>query len=234
MSMDKKFTCIAIDDEIVALKIISSLIEKTDILNLIDTYQDASEGAAAILSKKPDIVFLDIQMPQLSGMEILKNLNSKPEIILVTSQEGYAEESYEFDVTDYLIKPIENYGRFLKAVDKAVNNIAQNSPKVESENIFVKADSLLVKLNSKDISYLEAFGDYIKVHTDQKTYITHGRMMNADKILPTDQFARIHRSYIVRIDRIVNIDVSNLQIGDKILPISNSYKEQLLSKLKML
>ncbi len=232
--MKQKFTCIAIDDEIVALKIISSLIEKTDALDLIDTYQDASQGASAIISKNPDIVFLDIQMPRLSGMEIIKSLNKKPQIILVTSQEGYAEESYEFEVTDYLVKPIENYGRFLKAVDKAIRNIEQKSTKSDSNNIFVKADSLLVKLNSDEIIYLEAYGDYIKVHTEKKTYTTHGRMMNAEKVLDPQQFVRIHRSYIVRIDKIVNVDVSNLQIGDKILPISNSFKDQLMSKLKTL
>ncbi|MEQ9304408.1 MAG: response regulator, partial [Marinoscillum sp.] len=115
-----KVSCIAIDDDFVALKIISSLINKTEFLELKGTYNDAIEGANAISNLKPQIVFLDVQMPDLTGMEILENMDDRPEIILITSQEKFAVEAFEFDVTDYLLKPIKNYGRFLKAVNKAV------------------------------------------------------------------------------------------------------------------
>ncbi|WP_258098566.1 LytR/AlgR family response regulator transcription factor [Marinoscillum pacificum] len=235
----EKYTCIAIDDDVVALKIISSLVNKAEQLELKGTYSDAVAGAGAIMSLQPDIVFLDVQMPDLSGLEILKNLTSKPEIILVTSQEKFALEAFEFDVTDYLLKPIENFARFLKAVNKATANLSSRSKPSSnassgSTNIFIKSDSLLVKLDVSSITYIEAYGDYVKIHTDEKTHLVYSKFKTVEDKLPEDGFVRVHRSYIVSIDRIKNIDQSNLQIGDKIIPISNSYRPKLLDRIKML
>ncbi|RED97425.1 LytR/AlgR family response regulator transcription factor [Marinoscillum furvescens] len=230
-----KYTCIAIDDDIVALKIISSLIEKTPFLDLVGTYQNSVKGASAILEDKPDIVFLDIQMPDLSGMDILKSLNEKPQIILVTSQDGFAVEAFEFDVVDYLLKPIENYGRFLKAANKAVSGIEEKSGgKGDAQNLFVKSDSLLVNLDTSDIHYVEAYGDYIKIHTPEKTHVVYGKLKDTEAKLPDKDFIRVHRSYIVRIDKIKNIDQGNLQIGEKIIPVSSSYRGTLLERIKTL
>lgn len=235
----EKFTCIAIDDDVVALKIISSLIDKAEQLELKGTYSDAVAGANAIMSLQPDIVFLDIQMPDLSGLDILKNLTSKPEIILVTSQERFALEAFEFDVTDYLLKPIENFARFLKAVNKAIANLSDrpkpsSNASASSTNIFIKSDSLLVKLDVKTITYIEAYGDYVKIHTDEKTHLVYSKFKTVEDKLPEGDFVRVHRSFIVNIDRIKNIDQSNLQIGDKIIPVSNSYRPKLLDRIKML
>lgn len=230
-----KVSCIAIDDDLVALKIISSLITKTEFLELKGTYSDAIEGANAISKLKPQIVFLDVQMPDLTGMEILRNMDDRPEIILITSQEKFAVEAFEFDVTDYLLKPIENYGRFLKAVNKAVANLENNdSVKVDNRNLFIKTDSLLVSLDIGSINYLEAYGDYVKIHTDDKTHVVYSKFKSVEDKLSPNEFIRIHRSYIVRLDKIKNIDQGNLQLGDKILPVSSSYRSGLLERIKTL
>lgn len=233
--MGQKFTCIAIDDDVVALKIISSLISKTEYLNLLGTFDDAIKGATAISQLKPDIVFLDIQMPDLSGMDILKNLDVKPQIILVTSQEKFAVKAFEFDVTDYLLKPIENYGRFMKAVNRAVDFLEKKTlVGGDSDNLFVKSDSLLVNLETKNILYVEAYGDYVKVHTPEKTHVVYGKLKDTEAALPQKDFVRVHRSYIVRIDKIKNIDQGNLQVEDKIIPVSNSHRGTLLERIRML
>jgi len=230
-----KVSCIAIDDDFVALKIISSLINKTDFLELKGLFSDAIEGANAISKLKPEVVFLDVQMPDLTGMDILKNMENRPEIILVTSQDKFAVEAFEFDVTDYLLKPIENYGRFLKAVNKAVTNLKnESSVDVEDKKLFVKSDSMLVSLDISTINYLEAYGDYVKIHTDDKTHIVYSKFKNVESKLSPKEFVRVHRSYMVRVDKIKNIDQGNLQIGEKIVPVSNSYRNTLLERIKTL
>ncbi len=230
-----KVSCIAIDDDFVALKIISSLINQTEFLELKGTYNDAIEGANAITKLKPQVVFLDVQMPDLSGMDILKNMENRPEVILVTSQGKFAVEAFEFDVTDYLLKPIENYGRFLKAVNKAVSNLKnESSVDVEDKKLFVKSDSLLVSLDISSINYLEAYGDYVKIHTDEKTHIVYSKFKSVENKLSPKEFVRVHRSFMVRVDKIRNIDQANLQIGEKIIPVSNSYKSALLDRIKTL
>ncbi|MEQ8473523.1 MAG: LytTR family DNA-binding domain-containing protein [Marinoscillum sp.] len=234
--MNRRYTCIAIDDDVVALKIISSLIAKTEFLELIDTYDDAIKGATAITTLKPDMVFLDIQMPNLSGMDIVRNLDVKPQIILITSQEKFALEAFEFDVTDYLLKPIKNYGRFLKAVNKAIDLADQKKivPGEDSNNIFIKSDSLLVNLETKSILYVEAYGDYVKIHTPERIHVVYGKLKDTEAALSARDFVRVHRSFIVRIDRIKNIDHGNLLIGDKIIPVSNSHRSTLLDRIKTL
>ncbi len=230
----EKFKCIAVDDDLVALKIITSLINKSEFLELIGTYSDAIEGANAMSKLKPDIVFLDIQMPGLSGMDIVRNLDDRPEVILVTSQDKFAVEAFEFDVTDYLIKPVENYARFLKAVNKASDNILQKRNSSNSKSLFVKVDSLLVNLDIDSILYAEAYGDYVKIHTDTKTHVVYSKFKNVEEKLLPNNFVRVHRSFIVQLDKIRNIDQGNLQVGDKIIPVSNSYKAALLEKIKTL
>ncbi len=231
----ERLTCIAIDDDMVALKIVSSLVEKTDFLKLVGTYQNSIKGAAAIVELKPDIVFLDVQMPDLTGMEILASLQSKPQVILVTSQEKFAVQAFEFDVADYLVKPIENFGRFLKAVTKAKANLdGKESISSDSKNIFVKSESLLINLNLNEVLYVEAYGDYVKIHTKERTHVVYGKLKDTEESLPEDEFVRVHRSFIVRIDKIKNIDQGNLQIEDKIIPVSASYRAHLLESIKTL
>ncbi|UXX79709.1 LytTR family DNA-binding domain-containing protein [Reichenbachiella carrageenanivorans] len=233
--MSKKITCIAIDDEFIALKIITSLIEQTGFLTLLGSYQSAMEGTNAIIELEPDIVFLDVQMPEVSGLDIIKSLNKKPEIILVTSQEKYAVEAFKFDVTDYLVKPIESYTRFMKAVTKAKDNLTQKEEKITGgDAVFMKIDFLLTKVHFESILYVEGYGDYIKVHTTDKTHVVYYKLSSIEERLPKDLFMRVHRSYLVQINKIDNIDQNSLLIGDSIVPVSAKYKPELLTKIQLL
>ncbi|SMD33681.1 two component transcriptional regulator, LytTR family [Reichenbachiella faecimaris] len=233
--MSKKLTCVAIDDEFIALKIITSLIEQTGFLELLGSYQNALEGTNAIIELEPDIVFLDIQMPEASGLDIIKSLSKKPEIILITSQEKYAVEAFNFDVTDYLVKPIESYPRFVKAVTKAKENIALKEQKTAGNDaVFMKVDFLLTKVMYETILYVEGYGDYIKVHTEKKTHVVYHKLSSIEKKLPKELFLRVHRSYLVQINKIDNIDQNSLLIGDAIVPVSAKYKPELLSRIELL
>ncbi|UXP33995.1 LytTR family DNA-binding domain-containing protein [Reichenbachiella agarivorans] len=233
--MPKKLTCIAIDDEFIALKIITSLIDQTGFLTLLGSYQNAVEGTNAIIEMEPDIVFLDVQMPEINGLDIIKSLNHKPEIILITSQVKYAVEAFQFDVTDYLVKPIESYTRFIKAVTKAKDNLALKEQKLTgSDAVFMKIDFLLTKVQFESILYVEGYGDYIKVHTAYQTHVVYYKLSNIEEKLPKDMFLRVHRSYIVQVNKIDNIDQNSLLIGESIVPVSATYKPELLDRIQML
>jgi DNA-binding LytR/AlgR family response regulator len=147
--------------------------------------------------------------------------------------------AFEYDAVDFLLKPIESYARFLKAVRKAKNNI-QPKPapslleKRTPDTLFIKVDSLLVNFDLKEALYMEAFGDYVKIHTEKKVHVVHTKLRTMEETLPVKDFVRVHRSYIVRIDKIKNIDTANLQVGNKIIPISNSYRQLLFEKIQTL
>lgn len=234
--MSKMLSCIVIDDEPVALKIATALVEETDFLDLIGAYQNAIEGVNAIIEHEPDIIFLDIQMPDISGIDIIKSLSKKPEIILITSKKEYSIEAFEFNVTDYLLKPIKSYARFLQAAQKAKDNITLLNKKETSnkESIFLKVDSILQKTNFTDILFIEAFGDYVKIHTTNKVHVVYSKLRAIESEFPASQFMRVHRSFIVRIDKIESIDQNSLQVGEKIIPVSVRNKNSLLEQIKTL
>lgn len=232
----KKISCIAVDDDPVAIKIVTALIEQSDILELKGTFLDPVEATNAIFEINPEIIFLDVEMPSMTGIELIKSLKNPPEIILITSKKDYAIEAFDLSVTDYVVKPIDT-SRFIQAVNKAKVNIEKRNGDSNAEghdHIFVKVDSLLMNIGYNDIYYLEAYGDYVKIHTENKMHLVLTRLKTIEEKLPEKEFARIHRSYIVRIEKIENIDNTNLQVKEKILPISISQKKTLLDKINLL
>ncbi|MEO9965285.1 MAG: LytTR family DNA-binding domain-containing protein [Reichenbachiella sp.] len=234
--MPDKLSCIAIDDEPVALKIIKSLIEKTEVLDLIATFQNPEEGLNFMVKEEPDIVFLDVQMPKVSGMEILKSLRKRPEIIIVTSNSKYAIDAFDFQVADFLLKPIKNYARFMQAVQTTITNIkntTSNAP-TENQSIFLKIDSELISVAYDRIMFIEAYGDYIKVHTQAKIHVVYCPLSSIEKKLPYPMFARIHRSYIINTSHIQKISKGVIQIAEKRVPVSPKFKENLLLSLNTL
>jgi len=234
--------CIVVDDDLMSQKMVEGLVKKTPVLEHIGTYGSAIEASAAITEKHIDLIFLDVEMPEMTGLDLLKTLHNPPQIILVTSKQNYALDAFEYNVTDYLLKPIDSYSRFLKAVMKAKENIdkaievpteadGSNGP----ENLFIKVDSLLVNFDLKEILLVEAYGDYVKIHTaGGKVHTVYAKMKDIEGKLPITDFLRVHRSFIVRLDKIKNIDSSNLQIAEKIIPISNSYKPKLMERINTL
>jgi DNA-binding LytR/AlgR family response regulator len=228
-----------VDDDRMSLRILQSLVEKTDFLSLVGAYDNALRAARALVEQEVDLLFLDVEMPDMTGLELIETLERKPQIIITTSKEQYAMKAFDHDAADFLLKPIENYARFLKAVRKAMGNLRKPAPVTPAgaepvNTVFVKVDSLLVSFNLKEVHYIEAYGDYVKIHTEGKTYVVHTKLRTVEDTLPDRDFARVHRSFIVRIDKIKNIDTSNLQVGTKIIPISNSYRPLLMEKIQTL
>lgn len=220
---------IVVDDDKFQLEIVSSFVKNTQFLSLEGTFDKPLEGLDAIIGTNPDLLILDIEMPELSGFDLLKSLNNAPQTIIITGKKDYAVEAFELNVLDYLVKPVDDYSRFLKAVLKAKETFKPTNEKV-GESIYVRDKSLLVNIKTKDIYYFEAFGDYVKIGTNTKVYVIHSTLSKIEDRL-NEEFMRVHRSFIIRIDKIKNIDQGNLQVGEKIIPISKSMRPKLMSKI---
>lgn len=227
--------CLVVDDEEFSRNIIKHYVQKTDGLNLTRECENALDAFNILKSEEIDIVFLDVEMPEMTGIELMKALDDMPQIILVTSRSNYAVEAFEYSVTDYLVKPVK-YPRFLKAVSKAEANIKATDVTVEdkSDEVFVKADNKIVKLKLSDVIYVEALSDYVIINTDRRKYIIHSTMKGLEKKLPDASFVRVHRSYIINFNRIDSIQDLNVVVPGKTIPIGASYKGRFMKKLKML
>jgi DNA-binding LytR/AlgR family response regulator len=233
--MKDKLNCIVVDDDVMSLKIVEALIKKTDFLHMEGLYESPLKASEALQKLTVDLIFLDVEMPDMNGLELISTLERPLQIILISYNRNYALDAFQYDVTDYLLKPI-SYDRFLKASHKALANVQKQQPQENDEvhNIFVKVDSLLVNFDVNDIYWLEAFGDYVKIRTSKEVHTVYTTMKALLEKLPYQEFVRIHRSYIVRIDKIKNIGTTNLQILNRIFPIGNSYKKELMDRIVML
>ncbi len=231
--------CIIIDDDKLSRKILEEFISKTDFLTLVDSFDNGIDAINVIKSGKPvHLIFLDIEMPEMNGIEFLNSLKNSPQIIIISSKERYALEAFEYDVTDYLLKPFV-YGRFFKAVDKAFNRYSKEyfAPQGKSE-IFIKKNSALVKIKYDEILWVEALENYVIVHTFSDKITIHFTMKAIEKKLPASKFVRVHRSFIVNIGSIVQIEDNNIKIafqaGQKIIPIGKSYRDNLMNDLNLM
>lgn len=229
--MKNKLTCIITDDEPFAVKGIASYVSKTDFLELVGVCEDGMELAEALAIKKPELVFLDIQMPQITGLELLRTLKNPPKIIFTTAYPEYAIESYELDVLDYLLKPI-SYERFLKASRKALDYFSsKNETNNSATFIFVKSDGKLEKIIYEEILYIQGLENYLMIHTTGAKRIVHATMKSFYTALPEGKFLRIHKSYIVAANKIGSVSARTLSVGGMNLPISRTLKMNVLAKL---
>jgi DNA-binding LytR/AlgR family response regulator len=225
-------TCIAIDDEPLALEVIKKYIAKIYFLELQGAFTDAVEAGKMLESSPVDIVFLDIQMPDVNGIEFSKTINTKnTAVIFTTAFSEYAVEGFNVDAVDYLLKPIE-YDRFLKAVYKAKEYIEYlNNQELHDGYIFVKSDYQMVKINLRDIIYIEGLDDYIKIYLPQRSVLTLMTLKTIMQKLPAKEFLRVHRSYIVPLSKIENVSKSKVRIGNKEIPIGVSYSESFFAAM---
>jgi DNA-binding LytR/AlgR family response regulator len=209
-------------------------VRKVPHLELVEACASPMAAIEILHSHSIDILFLDIQMPEITGITLLKTLQKKPLVILTTAYSEYALESYELDVLDYLLKPI-TFERFLKAVDKASQRLTLKQRPLASENqvlsepnqpfVFVKDGTKLVKVRFDDILYVEGLKDYVTIHTKQQKIVTLQRLKALEEQLPANKFIRIHHSFIVALDAINTVHKGEVQIGNALLPISDSYKK---------
>lgn len=223
--------CIIIDDDLLSIKMLSRLVEQTDFLSLVKVFESPIEAANYLSNHSVDLIFLDVEMPEMSGLEMLQTLKDPPAVILVSSKKEYALDAFEFDVVDYLLKPPQ-YSRFLKAVMKARERGNQlENLEFRGDYIFVKSDSMLVKLDIREMLWIEALADYIAIVTPAKKYVCHSTMKAIEAKLPSDQFIRVHRSYIVRRDKIDAIEDNTVVVDSKLIPVGGTYKDRLMSSL---
>jgi DNA-binding LytR/AlgR family response regulator len=220
-----RYSCIIIEDEPLALKRTSEFVNKIPFLNLSGTFDNAINGLFYLRSNKVDLLFLDINMDELSGIELLESSKIDSQVIITTAYQEYALKGYELNVTDYLLKPF-TFDRFLKAVTKAQDNINQSlisAPPLES--IFVKTENRLEKINISDILYIEGMRDYRRIHTVTKRIMTLQNFSELEQILPSNLVCRVHKSYMVGINKIESIERRRIKISDQIIPISETYIE---------
>lgn len=229
-----KIKCVAIDDEPLALRVIEKLIRKFPMLQLLATFDDAVSGAEFLRRHPVDLLFLDINMPDISGIELVRSLREKPMIIFITAHKNFAIESYELDALDYLLKPVEE-SRFSKAVNKALEyqSYKHSKPNADAEVLFVRAEYQLVKISIPDIEYIESMEDYCRIHLiNAKPVMTLMTMKAMLDKLPSSKFKRIHRSYTVSISKITSVINKKVRLISVELPVGNSYLPSLNEWMK--
>ncbi len=227
--------CLIVDDDELSRGILEDLINDTSSLELIDSCDDPLKAFNILKESKIDLLFLDIEMPKMDGISMLKALSPLPQVILVTSHDRYAVESYEYDVTDFVKKPI-SAARFLKAIEKANKRFSAGASlfTTKGETIFIKSDSKLVQINTHKIYWIEALGNYMRVITEDGKYTILSTMKDVASKLPSDEFVRVHRSFIVRLDKIESIEDNYIIINENQINIGKAYKDGLSGKLNLL
>ena len=230
--MSQKIKCIIVDDEPLAQQVLETYIQRIGTLELIAKCENAMEAYEVLHHEKIDVMFLDIQMPVITGVEFLRTLQNPPAVIFTTAYTDFAMEGYDLNVTDYLLKPF-SFERFLNAINKATEQIVlqqQLTHEAEASNdyFFVKEDSKLVKINFQDIDHIECMKDYAKIFTKQRMIVTHHTMKKFEEVLPNSLFLRIHRSYIVSIPAIQSIFGNIVETPKGKLPVGANYKDELM------
>lgn len=227
--------CIAIDDEPLALRLISEYVSRFPSLQLIKTFDDAISGAEFLKSKPVDLLFIDINMPDITGIDLVRSLEVKPIVIFTTAYKNFAYEGFELEALDYILKPTD-FKRFEKAVEKAVDYYQyKNKTNTETpeESLYVYSEYRMVKIDLNTIEYIESMEDYIKIHiTNEKTVLTLMPLKKVLEKLPADKFQRIHRSYIVPVNKIRSIQNRKVKLTDVELPVSDTYQDVIRNWMK--
>ncbi|MBT1687648.1 LytR/AlgR family response regulator transcription factor [Dawidia soli] len=225
--------CIIVDDEPLAIEILESYAAKLDNLEIAGTFRNALAAFTFLQENTVDVIFLDIQMPRLSGIDFLKTLKDPPKVIFTTAFREYALEGFDLEVTDYLLKPI-SFERFLKAVAKVQSpQVTSPPPPPEPRDnyVYFKVDKKMIKTRIADILYIESIKDYVKVRTPDREIITQQKISYLEESLPRETFLRIHRSFIINVDRVDAYSATEIEIGKHSLPIGRNYKQDVLDTL---
>lgn len=222
--------CIITDDEPVARQGLRSYVEKVDFLILTGVCEDAIQLNTLLKTEQPDLLFLDIEMPYLSGLDLLATLTNPPKVIITSAYEQYALKGYELDVTDYLLKPI-SFERFLKAVNKVHDLLQKETPAEVKDFFFVKSDKQMKKVFFKDILFVEGLENYISIYTPAEKILVHSTMKNIINYLPGDSFIQTHRSYIINVNHVNLVEGNVLNVAGHEIPIARNYREAVFASI---
>jgi DNA-binding LytR/AlgR family response regulator len=231
----KKLSCIIVDDEPVARKILHEFVEHLPFMHLQGKFENATKAESFLKNNDIDIMFLDIEMPKISGLQLLKNIDKAPLVILTTAFPQYALEGYELEVIDYLLKPI-SFNRFVKAVQKAREYKQMQQSGVFAQSaaswLFVKSDKRIEKIDLGDILYAETLGNYVIIHLRDKKIIAYLTLKSLETQLPSNEFIKIHQSFLVNCSKISAIEGNEIKIEDKSLPISRNHKDSVMDMVQ--
>ena len=222
-----KLKCIITDDEPIARKGLQSYVERIDFLELVGVCEDAIQLNNQLKSQQADLLFLDIEMPYMTGIELLNSLSNPPKVIITSAYAEYAIKGYDLEVSDYLLKPI-SFDRFLKAVNKAYDQLISSQTPVVQDYLFVKTSLKLEKIRFNDMRFIEGVENYVAIYTSDGKIITHTTLRTILQKLPPERFVQVHKSYLVNIDKIDSIEGNLLGIGKNKIPLSRTYKEAAL------
>ncbi len=222
-----KYTCIIIEDEPLALEKTKDFVNKVPFLHLSATFDNALNGLTYLNNNKVDVLFLDINMDELSGIELLESSKINSQVIITTAYQQYALKGYELQITDYLLKPF-TFNRFLQAVNKAQENLTHRTLDAQPDFIFVKTENRLEKIMLNEIVYIEGMRDYLRIHTVNKKIMTLQNFSELEKLIPSNLVCRVHKSYMVALNKIDSIERSRIKIADQLIPVSETYKEAFL------
>lgn len=236
--MSKTIHCIIVDDEPIAREILENHLNKIEAIKIIASCKNAMEAFNVINSNRIDVIFLDINMPEISGLSFAKSINKNIKIIFTTAYREYAVDGFDLKAVDYLLKPI-SFERLLQAVNKFLNEnisvhaeLKEELTSVKSDFIFVRSDRKMIKINFSDINYIESLGDYLKIHLQNKTIVTRETISNMEAKLSKNNFIRVHRSFILSIAKIESFTNEFVEVNKKAIPISRSYKKDVLQRLE--
>jgi len=222
-----KYSCIIIEDEPLALEKTRDFVNKVPFLNLSATFDNALTVLTYLNNNKVDLLFLDINMDELSGIELLESSKITSQVIITTAYQEYALKGYELQITDYLLK-LFTFNRFLQAVNKAQKNLSQRVADKQVDFIFVKTENRLEKIMINDILYIEGMRDYLRIDTSSKKIMTLQSFNELEQLLPSHLVCRVHKSYMIAINKIESIERSRIKIADQLIPVSETYKEAFL------
>lgn len=225
-----KYKSIIIEDEPLALERTKNFVEKVPFIKLTAAFDNALDGLYFLKSNEVDLLFLDINMDELSGIELLESSKISSQVIITTAYQEYALKGYELNVTDYLLKPF-TFNRFLQAVNKAHENLQPKNPETSSDFIFIKTENRLEKITLSDIIYIEGLRDYRRIHTVNKKIMTLQNFKDLEQIIPSSLVCRVHKSYMVSLPKIESIERSRIKIVDKLIPISETYRTSFFQKI---
>ena len=237
--MNEKYNVMIVDDEFLAQKLLQDYVSKVEMLQLVATCSNAFEAIEALKSNRVDIMLLDIHMPDLTGLELVKSLNKKPAVIFTTAYSEYAVDAFNLAVSDYLLKPFD-FPRFVQAISKAIGNVKpqpEASPKADTisksnDFITVKADYKLYKINYDDLLFIEGQHEYVTFHTTERRITALFALKDLEELLPKERFVRVHKSYIVSFKHIQDLDKSDVTVSGNKIPVGASYRDELLARLQ--